>query len=714
MQSNKNLQAVLFLAKRFGKRCHKSKLLSGLPLENGVIENSLLPRVLANAGLICDDIETRQFSADNLPILALLNDQVTVITEIDNNQATIQYFTEDDIISQTLTKPLNELLKAAQQSWRISVDDVVDSRAEEFQKSVKKHWFKQALKQVKPWYRDLFIASLLINLLALVIPLFTMNVYDRVVPNAAFDSLWVLASGAMIAVVFDWILKQARAHLTHMAGRQVDLSLSSQLFAKTLGMKLSQRPQSVGAFSKQIQEFDSVREFLTSATLVTLVDLPFTLLFLGLMAWLGGFMVYIPLAVMLLVLVVSLVVQPKIKVALEETGKLSTQRQAILIENLNTLVEIKQINGEGAAQRRWEHTVGALADWNISAKNISNVVSHLVGSSQQLVTIGLIVTGVYQISAGNLSMGGLIAMVMLSGRSASAINQVSGLLLRYQQARSSIQGLESVMALEQENSDSQIVENQSFKGNIKLEDVHFSYPDQEMQILMDINVSINAGERIAIVGAAGAGKSTLLALLADQYQPTSGAMSYDNIDSKLWPASVIREHTGWVAQQPSLFYGSVLENICAGNNAVSQDKLAQALQYSGVARLNSRFSAGLESPVGESGRYLSGGQRQAVALARALLREVNLLLLDEPSSAMDQQTESDVISGLQQLDKQTGFVMVSHKPAMIALCSRVIVMDKGRIISDGPREGILTRQKTEPKSAPRGRIKSVNVMRRES
>ncbi|MEI6893933.1 MAG: type I secretion system permease/ATPase [Colwellia sp.] len=705
-----NLQAVLYLAKQFGKRCHKTKLLSGLPMENGVVDNSLLPRMLANAGLVCDEIVSKQVCTDNLPILIVINDQAMVITAIVDEQVTLQCFSEEP--SQTRT--LKALQKEMQSAWRISVDDVVDSRAEEFQKSTKTHWFKQALKQVSPWYRDLFIASLLINLLALVIPLFTMNVYDRVVPNAAFDTLWVLATGALIAVIFDWILKQARAHLTHLAGRQVDLSLSSQLFAKTLGMKLSQQPQSIGAFSKQIQEFDSVREFLTSATLVALVDLPFTLLFLGLMAWLGGFMVFIPLSVMLMVIIASLVVQPKIKNALEETGKLSTQRQAILLENLNTLVEIKQINGEGAAQRRWEQTVAALADWNIRSKNIANIVSHLVSSSQQLVTIGLIFAGVYQISAGNLSMGGLIAMSMLSGRSAGSINQVSGLLLRYQQARSSIQGLESVMALEQENSASQIVENQSFKGNIKLESVNFSYPDQEMQVLTDINLQIKAGERIAIVGAAGAGKSSLLAILANQYQPTSGAMNYDDIDSKLWPASVIRDNTGWVSQQPTLFFGSVLENICVGSKDVAQDKLALILKDSGVARLSSRFSAGLESPVGESGRYLSGGQRQAVALARALLRDVIILLLDEPTSAMDQQTESDVISGLQELDKETGFIMISHKPSMIALCSRIIVMDKGHIISDGPREAILQPKKVQKKPANRSRVKSVNVVRRKA
>ncbi|RJG47966.1 type I secretion system permease/ATPase [Motilimonas pumila] len=703
-------EAVSYLARHFAKRCHLSKVLAGLPLGQSGLTAEHLSRALANAGLHGQLAEFSDITCDNLPLLLQGAQGPVIVTQIEGD-----HFILYDCSQQVeVTLPRQQVLMDCEQVWRVSAQQSPDPRVEPYQKSSYKHWFWAAMDQVKPWYRDLILASLLVNLLALVVPLFTMNVYDRVVPNAAFDTLWVLATGALLALIFDWILRQARCHLTDMAGRQVDLALSSQLFAKTMGMKLSQRPQSAGAFSKQIQEFDSVRDFLTSATMVTLVDLPFTLLFFGLIYWLGGYMVFIPVSIMCVVLLLSLAVQPKVKQALEETGKLSTARQAHLVESLNNLVETKQINGEGEAQRRWEQTVAALADWNIKAKQTSSFVTHFVMNSQHLVTIGLIVVGVYQIAEGILSMGALIAIVMLSGRSASAVNQVSGLLLRYQQSRSAIQGLEAVMALEQENSDGQVVQNSQFSGRIKLQNVAFQYPDQDLWVLQDINLSLKPGEKVAVLGSAGAGKSTLLALLANQLSASQGQLNYDDIDAKLWPPSLVRQHTGWVSQQPQLFFGSVLENITAGCQHLDEQHLSKVLLDSGVASIIGRLSAGLESQVGEFGRCLSGGQRQTVALARALLRKPQLLLLDEPTSAMDQQTERHVLKGLAQA--QCAMVVVTHKPAVLALCDRVIIMEQGKVIADGPKEQVLPPAANvtpvEPsKQSSAGRVKSVKVSR---
>ena len=309
--------------------------------------------------------------------------------------------------------------------WYIKPLEQLDQRGTEHHKDTKRHWLLAAFDEVKPFYGSFLIGSLAINLLALVTPLFTMNVYDRVVPNQAIDTLWVLASGASIAIVFDWLLRQARTRLADVAGKQVDIKLSSTLFEKVIGMRLESRPASSGAFAKQLQEFDSIRDFITSVTLVTAVDLPFTLLFLVLIAWLGGVMVFVPLTCMVVLILLSIFMQKRLSVTIEESSKLSTQRQAHLVESLNMLAEIKQNNGQAKATRIWHETVSSLADWQNESRISSNTLSHSVMNCQQLVSIGLIITGVYQIHQGNLSMGGLIAIVMLSGRASSAINQIA-------------------------------------------------------------------------------------------------------------------------------------------------------------------------------------------------------------------------------------------------------------------------------------------------
>ncbi|GIU20789.1 MULTISPECIES: type I secretion system permease/ATPase [unclassified Shewanella] len=588
-----------------------------------------------------------------------------------------------------------------QDSWHVKRKMVTDARSEEHHFEVKRHWLLAAFDEVKPFYGSFLLGSLAINILALVTPLFTMNVYDRVVPNQAIDTLWVLATGACIAIVFDWLLKQARTRLADVAGKQVDIKMSNILFAKVLGMRLEHRPASAGAFAKQLQEFDSIRDFITSATLVTAVDLPFTLLFLALIAWLGGYMVLVPLACMLLLLIVSFVMQKKLMATIEHTSQLSTQRQAHLIETLNLLVETKQNNGEAKAQRIWDDTVNSLADWQNESRIASNTLNHSVMNSQQLVTIGLIISGVYQIHAGNLSMGGLIAIVMLSGRAANAINQISMLLLKFKQTQSAITAVSSILELPQE----QVKANQpstavGFNGAVSLRHASFTYPDQPLPAFTEVNLEIKPGEKIGLLGPAGAGKSSLLAIMAGQYQLSSGQLFYNRLEARQWSISDIRQQVGWMSQQPMLVFGTVLDNLLFGLKQVDENLLANTIVSSGIDKLMDRLGSGLDSQVGEFGRQLSGGQRQAIALGRVLLRQPKLLLLDEPTSAMDERSENQIIACLSQVSEST-LVIASHNPKLLSLCDRILVVDKGRIIQEQTPEEMRQRGKS--------RIKAVTV-----
>ncbi|MCM2679031.1 type I secretion system permease/ATPase [Echinimonas agarilytica] len=672
---------------------------AGLPLVEGVLTPLLVDRAAEQIGVQLQPVNWQHCENEDFPLIATdLEGQPLLLVSRREQQIDIQYPSGKCRVIARDSGDLNPLAQ------RVIVIAKADKRSTEHISSPPEHWLKAAINKARPWYRDLLIASLVVNILALVGPLFVMNVYDRVVPNQAFHTLWVLASGAVIAIVFDWLLRQARTRLTDVAGRQIDVSLSAALFSKVMGMRLESRPQSAGAFARQLQEFDSVREFLTSATLVTAVDLPFTLLFLLLMSWLGGPMVFIPIAAMVILVVLSALLQPAIRSHLEQTGQLSTQRQTHLVESLNQLTEVKQSNAEGLMQKRWEQTVSALADWNGQARLRTNLITHCITNSQQLVTIALVLAGVYRISEGLLSMGGLIAIVMLSGRASSAINQFAMLLLRYQQTRQAIESLNTIMALPQERSAAQTVNAKSFSGAIEFSHVDFSYPNHKLPALTGVSFCIAAGERVGIVGNAGAGKSSLMALLAGQYQASSGQIRFDDIDHSLWPPSLLRKYTGYVQQQPLLMFGSVFDNIVMGNPKYDETALATVIRQSGVELFLDRLEAGLESQVGEMGRCLSGGQRQAIMLARVLLRQPHLLLLDEPTSAMDNVSEQRVKAALLAMSSKTTMVIASHKPSLLALCSRILVLDKGQIISETTPDKLFAND--------RQRMKSVSVKRR--
>jgi len=670
------------------------------PLQDLTLDNAL---VAERAGALGLSLTPTQSLGDGhvdpnlLPAVAVVRGQLTVLESVDGGDAIL--FPQGEP-----RKRYREPLANLPGPWLVaSAASRQDARAEELIPRKRRHWLTETLWKARPWYRDLLLASLTVNVLALLVPLFTMNVYDRVVPNQAMDTLWVLAAGVSLALLFDWLLRNARADLTDMAGRQIDVEVSETLYRKVLGMKLVNRPKSIGAFARQLQDVDSVRDFLTSATLVGLVDLPFTLMFLALIAWLGGPMVLVPLAALLVLVTASIMARSRMADAIAETGRLSSQRQAQLIETLQTLADVKQNNQEERHARQWQQVVGELADEGVRSRSATASLSHLMTFSQYMVTVGLLVMGVGRITEGLLSMGGLIAIVMLSGRAAQSIGQVALLLLRYTQTRTAIAGLDSIMALEQENQTHSITEL-AFTGHIRLDGASFHYPEQTEPALDGLSFSLNPGERVAVLGNCGSGKSTFLSLLAAQMEPQRGLVYYDDVEMSRWPLADIRREIGWLPQAPVLNWGTILENLTHGGPVEDEARLRALINSLGMDRFLSQLGNGLQSQVGEGGMALSGGQRQLVALARSMLRGPRWLMLDEPTSAMDDDMQQRVAESLAALPADRGFVIATHRQGLLNLCNRVLVLEKGRLILDEPREQFQQRTRSHARTAGRRRV----------
>ncbi|MDE1463593.1 type I secretion system permease/ATPase [Spartinivicinus poritis] len=684
------LASLVILTKIFGRAHSEDSLRAGLPLENGYLTPALFVRAAERAGLSARLIKRPFKSISSLvtPAVLLLEDQTAIVLVDVNHKAGAARIiipeagdAEKKVSIQILEQRYSGYAFFIKEQFRY------DKRTAAHLQEEKGHWFWNTLKGSWKIYRDVLFASLLINIFVVASPLFVMNVYDRVVPNQAFDTLWVLAVGAIIVFSFDFLLKMLRSYFIDLAGKKSDILLSAKIFSQVLGIKMSANPTSVGSFAKNLQEFESIRDFITSTSITAVVDLPFVVIILLIIAVIAGPLVWIPVIGIIIIGVYGYLIQAPLRDSIEQTLRTSAQKNATLIESLTGLEALKIARAESEVQYKWEQAVGNIAKWGVKTKLLSASAGAVATYVQQMSTVGIVALGVYLIAEGEVSMGGLIATVMLAGRCLAPMAQVASLSTRYNQAKSAFMGLNEVMKLPGENpDDKRFVNRPKFEGNIDFDRVSFAYPNQQIRALNSVSFKIKTGEKVAIIGRIGSGKTTIEKLILGLYQPDEGAVRIDGIDLRQVNPSDLRHNIGCVPQDIVLFYGSVKDNISLGAHFVDDAAIIRAAEIAGVADFANKHPDGLDLMVGERGSNLSGGQRQSIALARAILLDPPILLLDEPSSSMDNTSEMQMKQKLMgQLAHKT-LVLVTHKASLLELVDRLIVVDQGKIVADGPKE----------------------------
>ncbi len=685
------LACLTLLAKILNKPHSPESLTAGLPLVDNKLSPSLFSRAAERAGLSSRIVKRKLTKISNLVLPAILlldNANACILLEVKKTKARVIFPETGEGESEVSLDDLAEHYSG----YSIFIKPVhqFDKRTEFSAIPRAQHWFWGTIMRFWPIYGQVFIASILVNSFALASPLFVMNVYDRVVPNNATETLWVLAIGVATVFVFELLLRTLRAYFIDIASKKADVILSSTIFEKVMAVKMSARSNSVGSFANSMQEFESFREFFTSATLTTLVDLPFSLLFIAVIWLVAGPVAYIPLAVIPLTILVSLIIQIPLSKTIQHLFRHSGQRSSTLIETLTGLETIKSIGAETPIQRKWEQTIGFMTKYSQRARILSASAINFSSFLQQMASISVVVFGVYMITENEITMGALIASTILTGRALAPMAQLAGILTRYHQSKAALSSLNSLMALPVERpSGREFLNRPEFKGGIEFKNVGFRYPEQPIDALSDVSFKINAGEKVAFIGRIGSGKSTIEKLMLGLYEPSEGSILLDDTDIRQVDPVDLRKNIGYAPQDVVLFYGSIRENITMVAPFAEDHEVLKAADIAGVTEFVNRHPSGFDMPVGERGEGLSGGQRQSVAVARALLLNSSVVMLDEPTNAMDNSTEERFKSKLSEYIEDKTLLLVTHKASLLSLVDRVIVMDQGHIVADGPREQIL-------------------------
>lgn len=686
------LESLVFLTSHHGHAKSAEALKAGLAYD----EKGMTPEAFCEAarrlGLKAKIIKQRQIAditAGLLPAVLIMNAGKALVLTHKDKDGQLRLF--DPAKKEQASAKINDLQKSfSGYVILVSPSAAFTDPGLTHPEDTKRTWFWSLVYDNTSIYARVMVASVLINLFGLVSPLFIMNVYDRVIPNSAIETGWVLAIGALTAYGFDFIMRTLRGYFIDMAGRRIDVLASRRIYDQVLDIKLAGKPASSGAFANMLREFDSVRDFVTSATMTALVDLPFTLLFL-LMIWiLAGAPALMLFFMIMMVIGIGMALQIPLRAMVSRSSHASEAKHGLLVETIGALEAIKSIGADGRLRARYAAHIGEAADYATKSRFISALGVNIATFLQQSVTIIIVLMGMYLVRDGDMTMGALIASVMLGGRAIAPIGQVANLLTRYHQSKGALATLNRLMAKDVERPEGkQFLHRPHFEGKIVFDRVGFSYPASDRKILDNISFTINPGERVGIVGRVGSGKSTIARLMMGLYEPQQGAILADDTDYRQIDPADLRRNMAYIAQDVVLFRGTIRENIAVARPQASEDEILQASKLSGVHEFISRHPMGYDAPVGERGEGLSGGQRQAIALARAMLSHPQIFVCDEPTNAMDSFAEEAFVRHVQSQIAGKTFVMITHRQNLLTLVDRLILMDQGKVLIDGPRDRVL-------------------------
>jgi ATP-binding cassette subfamily C protein LapB len=690
-QTDALLQALTAIARHHGRGISAQALLAGLPADDGALTAALLVRAAANARLEAAPFQMAlaDIPAIVLPALLVLRSGCAVLWGLGEGEADMAFFGSDGHEDGRRVKlPLSALrdVYSGYVFFLTPIDPPADPQEPE-----RRHWFWPVVRRFGANYTHIAIAGLLLNLISLAFPIFVMLVYDRVLPNGAIPSLVALATGVALAFIFDVIIRVVRAKMIDMTGKQIDVVLAARIFRHVMGGKLRDRPASIGSLANQIRDFDQVREFFTSASLISATDILFSAIFILVIFLIAGPLGFVPLLLVPVVILMGLIIQIPLKRAMADLQGQGAARHGILVEAIGGLETVKSLGAEGKMQSTWERSVAAAARSSERVHQLTSLAISLSNSAQQFAQLGLMVWGVFLVLNNTISVGALVAANLLIGRILSPLTNIAGMMARATQTRLALEAVDKIMKREAERPEGKLyVARTVERGSIEFRNVSFRYPGASTDALRNISFSIAAGERVGVVGRIGSGKTTLGRLLVRLYEPDEGQILIDGIDVRQYDPADLRRDVGFMVQEVQLFQGTLRQNLLVARPDASDSQIIEASRAAGVEEFVGSRPEGYDLPIAEGGRSLSGGQRQSVALARVLLRDPRILFMDEPTSALDLKSEMDFCDRIDRiLGRERTFLVSTHRVSLLRFVDRLLVIEDGRLTADGPRDQVL-------------------------